>query len=94
MQEKRNGKIPIVLMILIVIMICGLLWVKTYNLRKELNEGEYELEKLNTQIEKEHERTADIEAEILYRQTDDYIEDAAKELGLYHPDEIIIKPEE
>ena len=47
------------------------------------------------QIVKAEEKKQDIVNEIKYRETDDYIEDQAREaLGLRYPDEIILVPKE
>ena len=95
MSNKKYSKRGISIIVVIVLLIVLLIAVRTNSLRRELDEKEKELTTLEQKIEEAREDTEAINNEIIYRQTDEYIEDRAREdLGLRHEDEIILKPKE
>ena len=95
MSNKKYSKRGISIIVVIVLLIVLLIAVRTNSLRQELDEKEKELTALEQKIEEAREDTEAINNEIIYRQTDEYIEDRAREdLGLRHEDEIILKPKE
>jgi len=95
MTAKKNSKRGISIIIVIVLMIVALIAFKTNSLRKELQQKEAELAGVEQRIVAAEEETTAINNEIIYRQTDEYIEDRAREdLGLRYGDEIILVPED
>lgn len=95
-MKKRRGKSrrALGLIFVFVLICCAVLFVKTYGLKSVLNSKQSELASINDSIAAAEEETGRIKTEINYRQTDDYIEDQAREsLGLRYPDEIILVPE-
>lgn len=93
-KKKKGGAVGIAFIGIVVLLICGLLIMKTRALEEELNEKQLELSSINMEIDREKSNTEDIENTIRYRQTDEYIEDQARDLlGLTYPDDIIIKPD-
>ncbi len=94
-MNKKYSKRGISIIVVIVLLIIGLIAIKTNSLRSELTDRETELTTLEQKITEAREETDAINKEIIYRQTDEYIEDRAREdLGLRHEDEIILKPKE
>lgn len=96
MSKKRSGsRMGMTIIVVIVVLICILICYKTTGLSETLLRKQNELAEVNASILKAREDTVRIENEIKYRETDDYIEDKAREnLGLRYPDEIIIVPSE
>ena len=94
MSVKKYSKRGISIIIVIVLLIVALIAVKTNSLREELHQKETELAAIEQKIVVAGEETTAINNEIIYRQTDEYIEDRAREdLGLRYGDEIILVPE-
>ena len=93
--NKKYSKRGISIIVVIVLLIVALIAVKTNSMRRELDKKESELASIEQKIEKAEEETDKINNEIIYRQTDEYIEDRAREdLGLRYEDEIILVPKE
>ena len=69
-----------------------LLGIQMKNMEQEDKELAAEVNDLQTTYEQECSRTAELEAQKIYVQTKQYIEEMAKKLGLVYPDEIIFKP--
>ena len=90
-RKKRNGLKLITLMVMI---ICGIVLYKTRELEKDVNQNNQKVEKLNLLIDEQSERTLKLEGERAFQNTKRYIEEIARtKLGLYYPDEIIVKEE-
>ncbi len=95
MPNKRYSKRGISIIIVIVLLIVGLIAIKTDSLKKELDRKETELTTLEQKTQEARESTQDIKNEIIYRETDEYIEDRAREdLGLRREDDIILVPKD
>ncbi len=93
--KRRSGKTGISIIAIIVLLICGVIIYRTMGLEDTLDSKTAEYEELLGKIEEAEYETEEIKQEITYRQTDDYIEDRAREdLGLRYPDEIIFVPED
>jgi len=69
-----------------------LLGIQIKNMEQEDKELAAKVNDLQTTYEQECSRTAELEAQKIYVQTKQYIEEMAKKLGLVYPDEIIFKP--
>lgn len=65
--------------------------VKKYNTLNNLKEQE---SKLAEQLQQELELSEELKEQEAYVQTDEYIEEMARRMGLLYPDEVIFKPEE
>ena len=79
-------------------MVLGLMLIVTgpgsYKTYQKLQEKDREIKRLESLIEKEEERTKEIQELEVYMQTDDYIKNTAREkLGLTEPGEILIRKE-
>ena len=68
-----------------------LLGIQIKNMEQEDKELAAKVNDLQTTYEQECSRTAELEAQKIYVQTKQYIEEMAKKLGLVYPDEIIFK---
>jgi cell division protein DivIC len=61
-----------------------------YNMKIELNENKEKIESLNKDIAKEEKRKEEIEEYKEYTETDEFVEDTAREkLGLVYEDEVV-----
>lgn len=90
-RKKRNGLRLITLMVMI---ICGVVLYRTRDLEKDVKQKDQKIEKLNHLIEEQSERTLTLEEKKAFQSTKRYIEEVARtKLGLYYPDEIIVKEE-
>lgn len=91
---RKKGRAGISIIAVIVLLICLLIIYKTNEYNRKLEGLESELASVNSRIDDAEAMTENIREEIKYRETDDYIEDQAREqLGLRYPDEIILRPE-
>lgn len=91
-SEKRNGFFGIVIIAIVVLGIVAVITWKQRDLKKELDSKQQQLDSYNEQIENEKAVTAELENEIKYRETDDYIKDEAREIfGLHEADEVIFE---
>ena len=92
---NKGSKIGLSIILIIVFLICGFVFWKTYQLKEEREKLDNQLAQIESQIEYEKRQTQAITNDIKYRRTDDYIEDQARDIfGLRDPDETIFKPEE
>lgn len=94
MSKRRKGKTAIIVLIIGALIVCGILFYGQRELQKELREIQFRIDETDKKIEAEEEKTKELETERIYRETEDYIEDKARELGLVYPDEVVIKPGE
>ena len=83
------------LVVVAVIFVCVTSIIRVTNLHaksKQLAETEKTME---LRVEQAKQEQADLDAQEKYMQTNEYIEDVAKDkLGLVHPDELVIRPGE
>lgn len=93
-KKRRSDRWSVAIIVAIVTVILCIIGVRIKDLSGKLNDKRNELEMINKEIETAEEKTDDIRTELKYRETDNYIEDEARDLGLRYPDEIILRPEE
>ena len=96
-SEKKHDSKKILLTVLITAVVIGFLGisaVKLADLRKTNAELEARLERLEELLAEEEERSAELEEEAVYVQTQEYIEEKARSIGYVYPDEIIFRQEE
>ena len=95
MSNKKYSKRGISIIVVIVLLIVGLIAIRTNSLRDQLDEKETELASIEKKIVEAKEETDSINNEIIYHSTDEFIEDRAREdLGLRYEDEIILEPKD
>jgi len=92
--KKRSSSLGLWIVAVVVILLCLFLFYKTNEANNELENKQRELTEYTMAIEKANEKTLEMEEEIRFRSTDDYIEEAARGIGLIDPNETIITPEE
>ena len=96
-MRRKNGKrkTGLKLLLLVVLVMCGLL---TYNKGEAAKKEKLLLEKkesYETKLASAKERQEELEEEVAYRQTKQFIEDLARDsLGLVKPDEILLREAE
>lgn len=96
-KSVRYRQSPVVtfLVIVAVIFVCVTSVVRATSLHtksKQLAETEKTME---LKVQEAKQEQADLDAQEKYMQTNEYIEDVAKDkLGLVHPDELVIRPSE
>lgn len=95
-QSKRAGRVSIFIALAVALLIIGLL---VYNIeykgKPSANKLQEEIDSTNQKIEEAKREQINLENEIKYRETDDYIKEEAKEIfGLRDPDDTIFLPGE
>lgn len=96
-KSVRYRQSPVItfLVIVAVIFVCVTAVVRATSLHtksKQLAETEKTME---LKVQEAKQEQADLDAQEKYMQTNEYIEDVAKDkLGLVHPDELVIRPSE
>ncbi|MCI6241087.1 MAG: septum formation initiator family protein [Wujia sp.] len=90
----RQSRTITFLIVLAVVFVCVTSIVRATSLHaksKQLAETEKSME---LRVEQAKQEQTELDAQEKYMQTNEYIEDVAKDkLGLVHPDELVIKPE-
>jgi cell division protein DivIC len=91
-KRKRRNRTGLYLVMTVVLLFCGTLGFQSISLRancQTLSEQKQELEDKKTELQKEKES---IQEQKAYMQTDDYIEQVAREkFGLVYDNEIVFK---
>lgn len=89
----RYHKKSMVIIGMVLVLLTGVLGVSAVSLKNQNREYIRQETELKAQIQKEKERSEEVEAYEEYVRTDDYIKETAEEkLGLVDPNEIIFKP--
>ena len=90
---KKQSRVGLAVILVAVMLICGFVFWRTRELEKDKAELDNQLAQIQEQIDYENRQNQSINNEIKYRQTDDYIEDQARDtFGLRDEDETIFKP--
>ncbi len=91
-RKGRGNRINGLAVIAIAAIFIFMLGIQIKNMEQEDKELAAKVNGLQTTYEQESSRTEELEAQKIYVQTKQYIEEMAKKLGLVYPDEIILKP--
>lgn len=82
------------LIVLAVVFVCVTSIVRATSLHAKSKQLAETQKSMELRVEQAKQEQADLDAQEKYMQTNEYIEDVAKDkLGLVHPDELVIKPE-
>ncbi len=93
--RKRKQRTSLYIVVLVVGIVLSFLAVEGYYLRADCQKKMSEKAQLQAKKERLLEEREQIKKDAAYMQTDEYIEDVAREkFGLVYEDEIIFKPEE
>lgn len=91
-RSRNRGALTIMAVVLALLIALSL---HTRTLQREDDAYAAKVEALQSEVDAESERAAELEEKSIYVQTRDYIEQIARErLGLVTPDETIIRPED
>lgn len=91
---KRRNRTSKLWVSMVVLVLVGVFYVRTFCLRSECHEYKEKQVRLEQQWKQEQSRTDTLNKEEKYRQTKKYVEDYAhNQLGLVYPGEIIFKSE-
>jgi len=94
-KKRPKRALGLIILLVCVIGICGYLYYRECQLRKQYNELAAEKARLETLLEEEKKRADELDDYKAYVQTKDYIEKVARDvLGLVYEDEVIFKPSE
>ncbi len=94
-RKKKENRLSMVMVTMAVLMLLIVISIKSVALRQEQAVYDEKIEALNSQIEQEQMRTAEIEEYGKYTQTMKYVEEVAKDkLGLVYEGEIIFRSED
>ena len=94
-RKKRQNRLGMFLVLMVVLMLLGVVSLKSAELRQKQETYAARERVLQEQIDAEKARTEEIEEYRKYTQTKKYVEEVAKDkLGLVNEGEIIYKPDE
>jgi cell division protein DivIC len=94
MRRKRKSGTGIGIIAFVVLMLCAIVSYKRIGLAQEVEDKSITIDRLETRLQEEQERTHVIEEYKAYMKTRKYIEDMARKIGLVYKDEILFKSEE
>lgn len=90
MRRRRKRRRGLVLIVLLVAIVCLAVLYKTGEVKEQISIKQEKIDKLNSQIKEQEERTKTLYEQKEYQKTKKYIEDVAREkLHLIYPGEII-----
>ncbi|MCH4033544.1 MAG: septum formation initiator family protein [Lachnospiraceae bacterium] len=94
-KRKSQNRLSMALVLFVMFVILGVVGLRAYQLHRQLDQYTAKKESLQAQIDAENQRTEEIAEYGKYTQTDEYVEEVAREkLGLVKKDEIIFKSED
>lgn len=94
-QDRQSGRGNIVLAVLVVVILLAVLYINGSSLQRKLEGYRTHITELEQQLEEEEQRSRYIEEYREYTQTDEFIEQIAREkLGLLYKGEIIFREED
>lgn len=94
-RKRKHNKSAVLCIALISLMLLGVMSVQILSLYDKNQSYQAKEQDLQTQVESEQQRKAELEEYEDYVKTKEYIEQTAKtKLGLVYPDEIIFKEKE
>ena len=94
-RRKKQNRMSMILITIVVIVLTIIVGYRVYNMKIELNENKEKIESLNKEYAEEEKRKEEIAEYQEYTQTDEFVEDVAREkLGLVYEDEIVFVKEE
>lgn len=94
-RRKKQNRMSMILITIVVIVLTIIVGYRVYNMKIELNENKEKIESLNKEYAEEEKRKEEIAEYQEYTQTDEFVEDVAREkLGLVYDDEIVFIKEE
>ena len=94
-RRKTHNKSGTILIAVVVIILTIVVGYSVYNMKNELKENQDKIETLNQEIKDEEKRKEEIAEYQEYIQTDEFVEDTAREkLGLVYEDEVVFIKEE
>ncbi len=94
-KKKSQNRLSMILAVLVMLVILVVVAIRSFSLQKKLDEYNAKKDELTSQIAQEEKRTEEIEKYGKYTQTDEYVEEVARDkLGLVKDDEIIFKNED
>jgi cell division protein FtsB len=94
-QDRQSGRGNIVLAVLVVVILLAVLYINGSSMQRKLDGYRNHIAGLEQQLEEEEQRSRYIEEYRQYTQTDEFIEQIAREkLGLLYKGEIIFREED
>ena len=91
-RKKENRKMYIAIAVVVSI-ILTIVWIYNFRQWGVWNENKKQEAELKDQYKKELQISKELKEKKKFVQTDEYVEDMARKLGLLYPDEVILQPE-
>ena len=92
--RRKENRFGVLLAATVVLLLTFAVSVRSIDLLRQVGDNEARIEELQTQMDKEKQRSAEIDEFVKETQTRKYIEDIARQkLGLVYPGEIIFEKE-
>jgi len=92
LAKKRRSRGGIIIAVTVATAFAVVIYTRISAADKRIRALDSQIEALNEQIEEEEEKKLELVEKKDYVQTDEYMEEVAKKLGLLYPDEILYKP--
>ena len=93
-RKQKKGIAPIVIAAALVVLFCGYMGYRSYELSQTKKSLEQDIESLQQKISDEEARTVELQEFEIYTHTKKYAEEVAKDvLGYVYEEEIVFKPD-
>lgn len=93
-RKKKKNRSGLLLVMLVVVAMIAVIMVRSVALRRELQENQATEAALQAELDRENERTKEIEDYATYTKTREFVEETAKDkLGLVYEGETVFKNE-
>ena len=93
--RRKENRFGVLLAAIVVLLLTFAVSVRSIDLLRQVGDNEARIEELQTQMDKEKQRSAEIDEFVKETQTRKYIEDIARQkLGLVYPGEIVFRNED
>lgn len=92
-KRKRANRKMYIAIVIVVFVILGIVWFANFRDMGTLSALKNDEAELKEQYKKELKISKELEEKKKFVQTDEYIEDMARKLGLLYPDEVVLQPE-
>ncbi|MBR3174203.1 MAG: septum formation initiator family protein [Eubacterium sp.] len=92
-KRRRSNRTMVISITIIMVVFLGIMGVQIFQKLGVLNKLKSQEAQLRDEYKKELQISKELKEKKKFVQTDEYVEDMARKLGLLYPDEVILQPE-
>ena len=92
-KRRRSNRTMVISITIIMVVFLGIMGVQIFQKLGVLNKLKSQEAQLRDEYKKELQLSKELKEKKKFVQTDEYVEDMARKLGLLYPDEVILQPE-